>query len=109
MEESARRPPRAGGFVAVERSPVLALTPWTWQRSGMTMQAIREATDAEPFRPFSLRLAGGPKIKVAHPDYIAFGPRGRTILVYGADESFKVIDVMLVTEVDVPEPRSPKR
>ena len=75
----------------------------------MTMQAIREAANAQPFRPFSLRLAGGPKIRVVHPDYIALGPRGRTILVYGADESFKVIDVMLVTEVDVPEPRSTKR
>ncbi len=73
------------------------------------MQAIQEAAHAEPFRPFTIRMAGGPKVKVGHPDYIAFGPKGRTLIVYGPDESFKVIDVMLVTEVDVPEARSSKR
>ncbi len=75
----------------------------------MTIQAIREVTYAEPFRPFALRLAGGPSVKVAHPDYIAFGPKGRTVFVYGANESFKVIDVMLVTELEIQEGRSAKR
>ena len=75
----------------------------------MTIQVIRDATYAEPFRPFALRLAGGPAIKVAHPDYIAFGPKGRTVFVYGVNESFRVIDVMLVTELEIHEGRSSKK
>lgn len=74
----------------------------------MTIESIREATHAEPFRPFTLRLAGGPTIKVAHPDFIAIGPKGRTVFVYGEDESFKVVDVMLVTELEM-EPSRPSR
>ncbi len=75
----------------------------------MTIEVIKEAAHAEPFRPFSLRVAGGPVVKVAHPDYIAFGPKGRTVFVYGANESFKVLDVMLVTEVEVSESRPHRR
>jgi hypothetical protein len=75
----------------------------------MTIDAIRGATHAEPFRPFSIRLAGGPVVRVPHPDYIALGPRGRTVVVYGANESFRVVDLMLVTEIQVEEPRSAKR
>lgn len=75
----------------------------------MTIQAIREAAYAEPFRPFALRLAGGPTVKVAHPDYIAFGPKGRTVFVYGANETFKVIDVMLITELEILNGRTAKR
>ena len=75
----------------------------------MTMQAIKEAAYADPFRPFILRLADGPTVKVGHPDYIAFGPKGRTVVVYGSNESFRVIDVMLVTELDIPESRASKR
>ena len=75
----------------------------------MTMQAIKEAAYADPFRPFNLRLAGGPTVKVSHPDYIAFGPKRRTVVVYGSNESFRVISVMLVTEVDIPEANRPKR
>jgi hypothetical protein len=75
----------------------------------MTIESIREATNAVPFRPFTLRLAGGPRIKVQHPDYIALGPKGRTVFVYGDDESFKVVDVMLVTELEIKPPRSVRR
>ena len=75
----------------------------------MTIQAIREAAHAEPFQPFALRLAGGPVIKVSHPDYIAFGPKGRTVIVYKSDESFKVVDVILVTELEIPASRSGRK
>jgi len=75
----------------------------------MTMQAIKEAAYADPFRPFTLRVGAGPTVKVAHPDYIAFGPKGRTVVVYGSNESFRLIHVMLVTELDIPESSRPKR
>jgi hypothetical protein len=39
-------------------------------------------------------------VKVGHPDYIAFGPKGRTVVVYRADDSFRILDVMLITAVE---------
>ncbi|HUD45904.1 MAG TPA: hypothetical protein VMR33_03685 [Candidatus Baltobacteraceae bacterium] len=65
----------------------------------MTIDAIKEAVHAEPFRHFRLRLAGGPVVNVAHPDYIAFGPKGRTIVVYRDDDTFKILDTLLITEI----------
>jgi len=72
----------------------------------MTIEAIREAVHAEPFRSFKLRLAGGPVIPVAHPDYIAFGPKGRTVVVYQTDDSFRILDTLLISEIlRTPQPR----
>jgi hypothetical protein len=65
----------------------------------MTIEVIKEAVHSEPFRPFRLRLAGGPVVTVAHPDYIAFGPKGRTIVVYRDDDTFKILDTLLITEI----------
>ncbi len=66
----------------------------------MTIDGIREAVHAVPFRPFGLRFADGKLVKVAHQDYIAFGPKGRTVVVYGLDDSFRVLDVMRVIALE---------
>lgn len=76
----------------------------------MTIDAIKEAVHSEPFHPFGLRLADGKIVKVGHPDYIAFGPKGRTVVVYNTNDSFRVLDVMmLVTAVERNGRSSPKR
>ena len=75
----------------------------------MTIEAIREAVHAEPFHPFKLRRAGGPIISVAHPDYIAFGPKGRTVVVYREDDSFKILDTLLITKIERIGRQTPKR
>ena len=66
----------------------------------MTIDGIKEAAHHESFHPFGLRLADGKVVKVAHPDYIAFGPKGRTVVVYGPDDSFRVLDVILITALE---------
>jgi hypothetical protein len=67
----------------------------------MAIEQIRERYAAVPFRPFSLQLADGRSVDVNHREFMAIGPRGRTVLVYRQDESFNVIDVMLVTNIEV--------
>lgn len=47
-----------------------------------------------------MRLADGKVVKVAHPDYIAFGPKGRTVVVDGQDDAFRIVDVMRVTAIE---------
>jgi hypothetical protein len=63
----------------------------------MTIEAVQKIYDAQPFAPFVIHLADGRKFPVEHREFIALGPRGRTIIVYHADESFDVLDLMLVT------------
>ena len=75
----------------------------------MMIEAIREAVHAQPFRPFRLRLAGGPTVTVPHPDYIAFGPKGRTVVVCREDDSFKILDTILISEIEHGSRQSSKR
>ena len=68
----------------------------------MEIEKIRELVHAVPFQPFALSAAGGTPVHVAHPDFIALAPNGRTILVYGADGgSHSLLTVPLISQVDV--------
>jgi hypothetical protein len=65
----------------------------------MTLEQLRNALYATPFRPFVIYLADGRAIPVHHRDFVSHSPSGRTIVVqYGDDES-SVIDILLVTEL----------
>lgn len=63
----------------------------------MTIDALQKLYDGEPFSPFVIHLADGRRFPVDHREFIALGPRGRTVIVYQRDESFHVLDLMLVT------------
>ena len=68
----------------------------------MKIDEIRELVHAVPFQPFTLLVAGGTAVQVAHPDFIALAPTGRTVIVYPAEgKSHKLIDVMLISQIDV--------
>ena len=66
----------------------------------VTVEQIRTAYSAEPFHPFSLHLADGREIQVPHRDFLYLFPSGRTILVSQPDESWNVIDLLLVTDLE---------
>jgi hypothetical protein len=66
----------------------------------MTIEKIREAYDAEPFQPFTIHLANGRQIHVAHREFMASSPSGRTIVVYQSDDRHNVIDVMLISDLE---------
>jgi hypothetical protein len=70
----------------------------------MTAEQLRAMRDAHPFRPFTIHLAGGRTLTVPHRDFVSQSPGGRTIIVYGSDESFSVVDLFLVTELEVQAP-----
>ena len=67
----------------------------------MTIQEIRKRYDARPFRPFDIHTADGRKIRVAHPEFMATAPAARTVVVYQADGSFDIIDLLLVAGLRV--------
>ena len=38
---------------------------------------------------------------VLHPDFVAQSPSGRTVIVFQPDESYSVLDLLLMTELQV--------
>lgn len=67
----------------------------------MAIEQLRNVHHADPFRPFTLHLADGRKFLVPHRDFLSHSPTGRTIIVYGLDDSFSIIDLLLVTELEM--------
>jgi hypothetical protein len=70
----------------------------------MRQENLYETIHAQPFRPFVLVTADGSKIEVPHPEMIAFFKGSRTALVLGKDESAKIVDVALVTTIEMGPP-----
>jgi hypothetical protein len=66
----------------------------------MTKDAVQEMQYAEPFKPFSLRLADGKTIPVPHPEFLAIAPTGSTVIVFGDGEKFSILDISLVTAIE---------
>lgn len=67
----------------------------------MTINEVRALLKARPFQAFGLRLADGRTIPVGHPEVVAAAPSGRSLIVYQADDSFDVIDLRLVSALEV--------
>lgn len=67
----------------------------------MTIEQLREARQAQPFRPFTVCLADGRKIPVPHPEFLLALPgASRTFVVATTSETYKIIDLLLVTSLD---------
>jgi hypothetical protein len=69
--------------------------------SSMKIEKIREVLHAQPFRPFWIHLADGGRLRVEHEDFVALAPSGRELIVFQRDDSHQVVDVMLVTRLEV--------
>ncbi len=54
----------------------------------------------QPFRPFKIHLADGGRIEIQHEDFVALEPAGREIIVYLPDNSYQILDVLLVTRLE---------
>jgi len=67
----------------------------------MTLERIQNLYRAQPFHPFTLYLADGRSVSVKSPEFTSFSPSGRTIAVHEADESVRILDLLLVTEAHI--------
>ena len=76
----------------------------------MTIEQFRRVLHAEPFRRFSMRLADGSRVEVPHPDFVYVHPETpRSIVVAMPDETYLIIDLLLVSAIEVGNGRSKKR
>ncbi len=65
----------------------------------MTIEQLSKWVRTQPFAPFDINLADGRSIPVERPEFIAQSPTGRTISVWGPDDAFEVVDLLLVTSL----------
>ena len=67
----------------------------------MKIDEVRRLLHAQPFRPFLIHFADGGRVPVKHEDFVALAPTGREMIVYQADGDYQVVDIMLVTRLQV--------
>lgn len=74
----------------------------------MTNEQFRDMLHRQPFQPFTIRMADGRSIDVGHPEFVALSPAGRTVIIQTADGGHRVLDLLLMTELELikPEKRS---
>ena len=64
----------------------------------MNLDGIREALHRRPFRTFSIGLVDGQSFDVPHPEFVGVGQR--LVTVVAVDNSWSVIDPLLVVSLD---------
>ena len=67
----------------------------------MTTEQFRSTLHLQPFKPFTIRMADGRAFEVPHPDFVAQSPSGRTVVVFQPDDSYSLLDLLLMTELEV--------
>jgi hypothetical protein len=67
----------------------------------MPIERLRSTIRSRPFRTLRLHLAEPGTLRVLHPDFISSTPGGRTLVDYTGDESFQIIDRLLVSRIEV--------
>ena len=70
----------------------------------VTRDAVYRTLQARPFRRFSLRLTDGSLVAVPHPEFILLTQGGRTAVVNTEGEDFRILDLSLVTAIEVESP-----
>jgi hypothetical protein len=67
----------------------------------MTIESLTQVHTARPFQPFRIHLADGRTLEVAHPELLAHPRGGRTIVVFTSPDVFEIIDLLLVTSLEL--------
>lgn len=77
----------------------------------MTIEQLKVAHSAVPFRPFTIRMADGRTFPVAHPEFMSRSQSGRTVAVSHGSDMTSILDLLLMTEIeyDAPAPKSGRR
>jgi hypothetical protein len=69
--------------------------------ASMPIEQVRAVYTAQPFRPFVMHLADGRAISVNHREFVMTVPSGRTVVVAQPDDTLNIIDLLLVTDLEI--------
>jgi hypothetical protein len=67
----------------------------------MTIEQLRNTYNATPFRPFIVHLADGRQVPVLSREFVLSVPSGRTIVVCQPDDTLNIIDLLLITDLEI--------
>ena len=61
--------------------------------------AIRKLVHSVPFVPFTIHLADGGQLRGLNVDHIAVPPAGGRVFVFGDDERYDLLSVLLISRI----------
>jgi hypothetical protein len=67
----------------------------------MTTEQFQATLHRVPFQPFTIRMADGRAFEVSHRDFVSRSPSGRTVIVHHENENYSVLDLLLMSEIEV--------
>jgi hypothetical protein len=67
----------------------------------MTTEQFQATLHQTPFQPFIIRMADGRAFEVQHRDFVSRSPSGRTVIVHHENENYSVLDLLLMSELEV--------
>lgn len=72
----------------------------------MTVEQLKLAHSAAPFRPFTIHMADGRTFPVTHPEFMSRSPSptGRTVVVQHGNDITSILDLLLMTEIEFDAP-----
>jgi hypothetical protein len=65
----------------------------------MTIDAIKQARDTAPFKPFVIRTADGQSFQVPNHDSLLVAEGGKTVIVVTPDQKFHILATELVASI----------
>ena len=69
----------------------------------MTKEEIQKRLQANPFTPFKVKIAGGAEVIVPSRDHAHLHPTGRVMIVFLDQGGTEIIDVALVSSLEIKE------
>ena len=71
---------------------------------------LRTLHHARPFRPFAIHTADGRAFPIPHSEFLAYDPAGTTLVAMRTNHTFSILDIRLVTELELlPRNGRPRR
>ena len=67
----------------------------------MRIEELRTLHQARPFRPFAIHTADGRKFPIPHSEFLAYDPDGTMVVALRTDHTFSILDIQLITELEV--------
>jgi len=67
----------------------------------VTVDKLREVPGTQPFKPFTIHVADGRDVPLAHPEFVSVDPEGCVMHVFQEDGRSKFIDFVLVTGIEL--------
>ncbi len=70
----------------------------------MTTEQFQATLHQVPFQPFTIRMADGRAFEVSQRDFVSRSPSGSTAIVHHDKENYSVLDLLLMSELEIESP-----